>query len=108
MEHVFLPRLPTLSGSKPHDLALQGQATIRQNTSLQDALPGTLPSSHTPTWLIHPLDVHLSVAFPGSFPWTPLPQIKTNLDLVPAMCSTCSMETFCHLIAIADISLSPN
>lgn len=49
---------------KPHLSALQGQAPIRQATPLQDALPGTLPLSRTPTLLIHSLDVHLNGIFP--------------------------------------------
>lgn len=89
-ERVLLPRLPILCGPKPHLLALQGQAPIRQATPLQDVLPATLPSSHTPTWLILPLDVHLNDAFPRKLSLDrPVPQMKTNLGLVPAGCSQC-------------------
>lgn len=64
--HLFLPR-PAPLCPQPQCAAPQGQASVRQAAPLQDALPGILSSSPTPTWLIHPLIFASVVFLPSRF-----------------------------------------
>lgn len=91
-EHSFLPGLPVPSRPKSQRLALQGQAPVRRDTPLQDALPGTL--CHP---ILQPgyqsLDVHVNSTAPKKLSLDP--QMKTNLWYLlcaPTALPTCFMK----------------